>query len=118
MELSDFNKKLARTFVKDFNLPTSVISEAHFFYMLHCLRCEHLWRFFVNTINSFPGIFESQISQFFEERDRIHKEIIDSIVSTPEYQEFNACDVNKYKINHDIQVSKNKEYKYYVSFYI
>ena len=114
MELSDFNKKLARTFVKDFGIPVSVISEAHFFYMMHSLGYTHEWSFLVKTLNSFPGIFESQVEQFLSERDRIRDEIVKEITNRPEYQKFNTCDMNVYK-HADIQVSKNKEYTQYIS---
>ncbi len=114
MELSDFNKKLARIFVKDFSLPISVISEAHFFYMIHSLGYENLWRFFVNTLNSFGGCFESQTEQFRSERNRILEETVKEITEKPEYKEFNTCDMNKYKLD-NIKVSQNKEYNHYVS---
>ena len=114
MELSDFNKKLVRTFVKDFDIPIYVVSEARFFYMLHSLGYEREWRFFVNTLNSFPGIFESQAEMFFAERDRIRDEIVKEITTRPGYQEFNTCDMNIYKPA-DIHVSKDKDYAQYVS---
>ena len=114
MELSDFNKKLARTFVKDFDIPIYVVSEARFFYMLYSLGYEQKWRFFVNTLNSFPGTFESQTDRFFAERDRIRDEIVKEITTRHEYQEFNTRDMNIYK-SADIQVSKDKIYPRYIS---
>lgn len=92
----DFDKRLAKTFVKDFNIPIYVINEQLFFYQVETYGYMHLWNFFVSTLNKFPGTNESQKEAFLNERSRLEDEMVNEIQMRDAYQRFNTCDLNCY----------------------
>lgn len=96
LDYKDFNKKLARAFVKDFNIPMYVIDSGHFFHMLYEFECEHEWKFLAHTLNSLAGNFDEQVECFFEARNRIKDSIIYDVTSTDAYKAYNTMDMQKY----------------------
>ena len=92
MEVFDFDRQLAKTFVKDFDIPAYTTDEYTFFYQVKTYGNSHLWNFFVSVINSFPGNIEEQKQRFYEEKHKLEDEIINTISNSEKYKEFNKME--------------------------
>jgi len=90
MEIFEFDKQLAKTFVKDFDIPLYVIDEPTFFYQLEMYGFIEKWKSFVDAVNSFPGnIIEVQKEAFYNSRQHVEDEIINEIKNSEAYKNFN-----------------------------
>lgn len=90
-------KKLRQRFVKDYSLPINIFEEKYFEYYrsLYPFFPNETWEALVaNVSKNYNGNVESWLDYCAKVRDSA----ILGTMETPEYKEFNTCDINKWDI--------------------
>lgn len=94
-------KKLRQRFVKDYNLPINIFEEKYFEYYrnLYPFFPNDKWEALVEKIGTeYNGNVEKWLDYCAGFRDRAILETM----KTPEYIEFNTCDMSKYDMPYDV----------------
>lgn len=90
-------KKLIQRFVKDYNLPINIYNEEMINYYMG------LYDFFpkkvyFNIIDTIETKYDGNVEKWLDYCGEVRDRAIDKIKNTPEYREFNECDLKQYDI--------------------
>lgn len=93
---------LRKRFVKDCQLPISLIQDPYFDYFIDLYeefyKSKTLYTQFCDLVNRLGGE-----EPFFKESNRITDSIIKDISDTPEYSKFNTCDLSEYETKSEVR---------------
>lgn len=95
MRISD---KLRQRFCKDYNIPIKIFAEPYFSDRLKLFQAEFgaldKWHDYLCDI----ALFSSE-QEYFEYYNKLRDKIINHIKEKPEFQQFNTCDMNLFRVD-------------------
>ena len=103
-------KKLRQRFCKDYNLPINIYEEKYFEYYkyLYPFFPVEVWDTLVENIGT---MFNGNVEQWLDYCAKVRDSAIIGTMETPEYKEFNTCDMFKWDIPKEVpQVGEHSIY--------